>query len=106
MKHNFPFNIIVGLCPAVLVLAGSITNAQQPQQGGFRFVNASSIPGKAVVTIDNNKLRPDGFGPGENTGAIGILTGGHHFSIVHPSNGKADTNVVVTVTYPFVFQQM
>ena len=79
-----------------LWLTASSTNGQEaPPQGAFRFVNASAIAGKTLVTIDNAKLRPDGFGPGENTGIIGILAGTHRFSIDHPTAGKAETNVIV-----------
>src|SRR5438552_1768167 len=71
-------------------------NGQEPPpQGSFRFVNASAIAGRALVTIDNNKFRPDGFGPGDNTGIIGILTGAHRFDIVHPTGGKAEANLNV-----------
>lgn len=95
MKHNFLSNLIAVACPLALALAGSTAIAQQIQQGALRFVNASALTGKAVLTIDAAKLRPDGFGPGENTGMIGILAGAHRFNITHPTAGKADTNVLV-----------
>src|SRR5437868_2139664 len=73
-----------------------LTVAQQsPGQGGFRFVNAASIPGKVFLTIDGKKMRPEGFDSGNTTGAIGILVGSHRFAVSSPSNGTAEVSASV-----------
>jgi hypothetical protein len=99
MKPNsrFRFTKFFLLCGALaaLLLATSARSQQPPPQGALRFANACAIPGRTLVTVDNAKLRPDGFGPGENTGMIGILAGTHRFAATHPSAGKGDLSVTV-----------
>ena len=68
---------------------------QSSGQGSFRFVNATSIPGKVFLAIDGKKLRPEGFDSGNTTGAIGILAGTHRFAVSSPSNGTAEVSASV-----------
>lgn len=97
MKRSSPYSIVIHslVCAFLLTLILPGRGQQPPPQGAFRFANACSIPGKTLVTIDTGKLRPDGFGPGENTGMIGILSGAHHFTVVHPTAGKGEANFMV-----------
>ena len=98
MKHSsrFRFAKFFLFCSALAGLLVTTARSQQaPPQGAFRFANACAITGKTLVTIDNAKLRPDGFGPGDSTGMIGILAGAHRFAATHPSAGKGDLSVTV-----------
>jgi hypothetical protein len=99
MKRNFSCNVIgsfgfvvVTLC----ALAASPLLAQQPPaQGAFKFANASAIPDRVLLVIDAKKLRPDGFGPGDKTGAIGILAGQHRLTASSANAKTAETTVTI-----------
>ena len=98
MKPNsrFRFAKLALFCGALTGLLAITAGSQEPPpQGAFRFANACAIAGRTLVTVDNAKLRPDGFGPGENTGMIGILAGAHRFEATHPTAGKGNLSVTV-----------
>jgi hypothetical protein len=97
MKHSCLSNLAKALLFVLInCCIAHLAGAQQsPGQGLFRFVNATSIPGKVFLAIDANKLRPEGFDSGNTTGAIGILVGTHRFAVSSPSNGAAEMPVSV-----------
>jgi len=69
--------------------------SQQAPPGVFRFVNATLLPEKVFLTIDNLKLKPEGFAAGDTTGAIGIAPGPRRFTISSANSGTAQAAVSV-----------
>jgi len=53
------------------------------------------LPNRLELVIDGAKLRPDGFGPGEKTGMIGILAGPHRINASNPAAKPAQANFSV-----------
>ena len=96
MKHN---SLYSSQLLAALVVSGfaviSAPAQPAPPQGALRFANASAEPDKIMVMIDTAKLRPDGFGPGDTTGAIGILAGAH--KLTASAAGGKPTEASVTI---------
>ncbi len=97
MKPNSRSNVLRQLIVFALVAAGcaNITAQQAPPQGSFRFANAAAVPGSVLLTIDTAKLRPEGFGPGETTGMIGILAGAHQVSASTDKAKPAQSSLAV-----------
>src|SRR6266480_3358991 len=92
MKHFCLSNLAKSQLLLVLIncyVAGVAVAQQSPEQGIFRFVNATGLPSRTFLTIDNLKLRPEGFGSGDTTAAIGIIAGARRFTVSNPSSGTA-----------------
>lgn len=78
---------------AVIGLSAAALGQNKVEPGHFRFVNAAGLSGKVALTIDALKLKPEGFIPGDTTGAIGMLPGSHQVTIASAGAGTATTTV-------------
>jgi hypothetical protein len=72
-----------------------VNGQSPPPQSAIRFANVCSISTKVFFTNDNRKVRPDGFGPGDYTGAFGTPAGAHRFALSSP--GTKGTEVTITL---------
>lgn len=86
-----PLSILFALCE--LTLTAGAQNA--PPQAAIRFANACAISGKVMFTNDARKLRPDGFGPGEYTGAFGTPAGTHRLTVTCSGAKSVETSVLL-----------
>jgi hypothetical protein len=85
---------------AVIGLSGAAFGQNKLQPAHFRFVNAAGLAGKVALTIDTLKLKPEGFIPGDTTGAVGILPGSHKVTIASAEAGKATATVALLPNTP------
>lgn len=86
------------LCVAAMLISFGAVKAvaqQTPPQAAYRFVNATSLPDKVLFTNDGRKLRPDGFGPGDNTSSIGTPAGPHRLSASTATAKPAEINLTL-----------
>lgn len=88
MKRN-SLSSFPALAAAAFLCSTAVARAQD--QGVFRFANAAALEARVFLTVDNAKLRPDGFGPGDTTGAIGILAGAHRLTAAVEKGKPAET---------------
>ena len=75
----FKFNVLLLACTICSTLSAEAQSNQA--RGALRFANACAANGRVLFTIDGRKWRPDGFGPGENTTYIGVLSGSHRLTV-------------------------
>jgi hypothetical protein len=74
-----------------LLILSCVTSAafsQRPEArpGFFSFVNAVTLPGKTILSIDGSVVKADGFASGERTGGIGFAAGKHVFAVENSSD--------------------
>jgi hypothetical protein len=98
MKRKFLSGFESTILLMILVSLACVLSAigqQAPPQAAFRFANASAIPGKVLFTNDGRRLRPDGFGPGEYTSAIGTPSGSHRLAASADGTKSAETTFML-----------
>lgn len=66
-----------------------------PDMGFIRLVNALGLPGELQVRIDGTEASPDGFKPGEATGAVGLPPAAYTIELEHAALGKKSLEVSI-----------
>src|SRR5580765_6152521 len=66
-----------------------------PPQAALRFANACALTTKVLFTNDARKVRPDGFGPGEYTGAFGTPAGSHRLALSAPGAKSVEVTLML-----------
>ena len=98
MKHKLPYSSRAAITLSMLLcfcITLQSTGQNAPPQAALRFANACAISTKVLFTNDTRKVRPDGFGPGEYTGAFGTPAGSHRLALSAPGAKSVEVTIML-----------
>lgn len=102
IRRLFLLLSLLTLLPAALSAQESPPGAEPPpvpevppDMGFIRLVNAIGLPGVLQVRIDGTEASPEGFKPGEATGAVGLSPASYKVELEHAVLGRESLEVSI-----------